>query len=211
MDWRNGFLVSLLLHAVVFLGGGAVFVRPAQYGVEAGTGGIEISLVAAPRENLGQQAEASLSRPPAEEKSREIEAPSESEWAAEQTVSPAPEQGKGSGGDGSSPVPGKDPTTFYSAGGAISEGKSRHLRNPAPPYPWASVTRGEEGRVLLAVSVDEAGRPTRVEIQRSSGFPLLDESSLKTVRRWKFDAAHVGPLAVRSNIQVPIRFVLKKK
>ena len=201
MDQRNGFLISLLLHAVVFLGGGAVFVRPAQYGVEAGDGGIEISLVAAPCESSEQ------------ETSPETEAPSESEWAVEKTVSPAPGQVKQSGpsGDGSSPVPGLDPTTFYSTGGVISEGNSRNLRNPAPPYPWASVTRGEEGLVVLSVSVDEAGRPTRVELQQSSGFPLLDESSLKTVRRWKFDPAHVGILAVRSNIQVPVRFVLKKK
>lgn len=199
-DWRLGIFGSLILHGALFLGGGALFIRPAQYGVEAGTGGIEISLVAAPREGGAEPADLSSAQ----------ETPSETsnEWATEKPSAASAGSAK-SAGDGSSPVPGNDPATFYSAGGAIADVKSKHLRNPAPPYPWTSLARGEEGLVVLEVTVDQSGRPTNVELEKSSGFPMLDESSLKTVRRWKFDPAHVGMLTVESKIKVPIRFVLK--
>ncbi len=187
-----------------------LFVRPAQYGVEAGTGGIEISLVAAPREGNAEQTDLSVAHRREQKEAEKTE--TDNEWGTQETPTvDSVEKAKKGGpvGDGSSPVPGNDPTTFYSAGGAIAEGKSKYLRNPAPPYPWASLARGEEGLVLLAVTVDKSGRPSQVEIEKSSGFPMLDESSLKTIRRWKFDPAHIGMLTVESKIKIPVRFVLK--
>ncbi len=199
-DRRWGLLGSLVFHGIFFLAGGALFIRPAQYGVESGTGGIEISLVAAPSQGGAAEADLATAGEPLSE--------TEGEWATRKPKAVSAGPGK-SAGDGSSAVPGNDPTTFYSAAGATSGGKPNYLKNPVPRYPWASLVRGEEGLVLLAVRVDKFGRPTKVELERSSGFPTLDESSLKTVRRWKFDPAHAGMLAVESKIKIPIRFVLK--
>jgi protein TonB len=222
-DRRLGIIGSLVLHGILFLGGGMAFVRPAQYGVESGTGGIEISLVAAPREGGADKTDLSQALQREEQEASKVPATeADKEWAAEeqrtasagaakQAAALSADKAKKGGpvGDGSSPIPGNDPTTFYSSGGAIAEGKSKHLRNPAPPYPWASLVRGEEGLVLLSVTVDKSGRAAKVELEKSSGFPMLDESSLKTVRRWKFDPAHIGMLTVESTVKVPIRFVLK--
>ncbi|MBI4314181.1 MAG: energy transducer TonB [Candidatus Omnitrophica bacterium] len=228
----HGFLASLTLHGLLFLGGGQIFAHSARYGVEPGMGGVEISLVAAPssaRRPAGKPS-GSPEFPASQESKSEwaqepasVPAPAAQEPVAESISAPAASQGpeghgaasfgrsQGPMGDGSSPIPGKDAITFYSPGGAVTEGKSKHLRNPAPPYPWASITRQEQGVVVLSVSVDEAGRPLEVGIDTSSGFSMLDESALKTIRRWKFDPAHVGFLPVRSNIKVPIRFVLQEE
>ena len=203
-------VLSLLLHGVLFLSGSPWLVRPAQYGVEAGFGGIEISLVAAPRQEEGQAEppHPTESPAPAGEISEAVAGPpapkTPSGRLAESRASPG-----GPAGDGSAPVPGQDPTTLSSSAGAFSRGGSAHGRNPAPPYPWASMVRGEEGVVILTVSVDTMGRPTQVAVARSSGFPLLDESSVTAVRRWTFDPAHRGLRLAQSSLPVPIRFVLK--
>jgi protein TonB len=42
----------------------------------------------------------------------------------------------------------------------------------------------------------------------SSGFPRLDEAALQAARSWEFEPARVGSLAVKSDIEVPVRFKL---
>ena len=113
-------------------------------------------------------------------------------------------------GDGSSAAPGNDPTTFSSEGGGWLEGRPGHLRNPAPPYPMNARRLGQEGVVMLVVRIDAGGRPARVEVAQSCGFPLLDDSALKTVRRWTFRPRRMGGIPVESVVEVPIRFVLRE-
>ncbi|MBR6877350.1 MAG: energy transducer TonB, partial [Neisseriaceae bacterium] len=57
-----------------------------------------------------------------------------------------------------------------------------HLHNPKPPYPQRSIENGEEGAVRLRVRVEANGRPSKVDLVKSSGYPALDRSALKTVR-----------------------------
>ncbi|HRE87047.1 MAG TPA: TonB family protein, partial [Accumulibacter sp.] len=45
-----------------------------------------------------------------------------------------------------------------------------YLRNPHPLYPAASRRLGEEGRVVLRVTVSAEGLPVSVEIKQASGF-----------------------------------------
>jgi periplasmic protein TonB len=48
-----------------------------------------------------------------------------------------------------------------------------------------------------------------VEVRRSSGFPLLDDSARTTVRqRWRFIPAERDGHPVESRVTVPIRFRL---
>ncbi|MFZ2972339.1 MAG: TonB family protein [Ferribacterium limneticum] len=85
-----------------------------------------------------------------------------------------------------------------------------YLRNPAPPYPPIARRMGEEGKVVLRVSVNAQGSADSVEIRTSSGSQRLDESAQKTVRNWKFIPAKRGDVAVQSWVLVPIIFKLEQ-
>ncbi len=85
-----------------------------------------------------------------------------------------------------------------------------YLRNPPPPYPPLSRRAGEEGKVILRVSVTPQGTADNIEIRTSSGSARLDESAVKTVRHWKFIPAKRGDIAIQSWVQVPIIFKLEQ-
>lgn len=87
---------------------------------------------------------------------------------------------------------------------------ANYLRNPAPPYPALSKRMGEEGKVVLRVSVNPQGTADSVDIKTSSGSPRLDESAQKTVRNWKFVPAKRGDMPVQSWVLVPIIFKLEQ-
>ena len=87
---------------------------------------------------------------------------------------------------------------------------ANYLRNPAPPYPALSKRMGEEGKVVLRVSVSPQGTADSVDIKTSSGSPRLDEAAQKTVRNWKFVPAKRGDMAVQSWVLVPIIFKLEQ-
>jgi protein TonB len=56
-----------------------------------------------------------------------------------------------------------------------------------PEYPPSSRRAGEEGTVTLQVYVLESGKAGEVKIQKSSGFPKLDEAAVREVQRvWRF-------------------------
>lgn len=83
-----------------------------------------------------------------------------------------------------------------------------YLRNPPPEYPRASRRLGEQGRVVLRVRVEADGRPSRLEVQHSSGSPRLDDAALDAVRRWSFVAARRGDEKVAAWVLVPMEFRL---
>ena len=85
-----------------------------------------------------------------------------------------------------------------------------YLKNPAPPYPPLSRRMGEEGKVVLRVSVSPQGMAESVEIKTSSGSQRLDEAAQKTVRVWKFIPAKRGDIAIQSFVLVPIIFKLEQ-
>lgn len=109
-------------------------------------------------------------------------------------------------GDGSSPTPGNDHTT--AAGRPKATAKPDYLRNPEPEYPLAARRRGQQGSVLLNITVSPTGRATEVSLQQSSGFELLDQAAIKAAKTWDFEPARVGTVAVESKIEVPVRFKL---
>jgi protein TonB len=95
---------------------------------------------------------------------------------------------------------------------AISQARfdADYLRNPSPVYPPLARRMGEEGKVVLRVSVNAQGSADSVEIRTSSGSQRLDESAQKTVRNWKFIPAKRGEVAVQSWVLVPIIFKLEQ-
>lgn len=112
----------------------------------------------------------------------------------------------GNVGDNSSPTLGKDLTT--AAGNPTATAKPDYRRNPEPEYPLIARRRGQQGSVLLNITVSPTGRATKVSLQQSSGFELLDQAALKAVKTWNFEPARVGAMAVESKIEVPVRFKL---
>ena len=198
------FLASCAVHAAVLFGTTSAVMQPVRYEVEAGSGGMEVSLIAAPL-----PAPAAAAIPAIPDVPQEAPAPEAAEdWRLEPVPLPEPQVVPSPHvGDGSSPVPGTDPTTLYLPGGAAT-GTNARLKNPAPPYPYPAIRQHQEGLVLLEAVIDKTGRPLRVDVIQSSGFPLLDQSALRTVRRWTFDPAHIGFLPVQSRLVIPIRFVL---
>jgi protein TonB len=83
-------------------------------------------------------------------------------------------------------------------------------KNSEPSYPLAARRRGEQGLVVLAATVSKEGHVAKVTLEHSSGFSLLDAAALRAVRDWEFEPARLGPLAMESEVEVPIRFRLKE-
>ena len=79
------------------------------------------------------------------------------------------------------------------------------LHGPIPPYPPLARSRGQEGRVVLDVTIGIDGVPTSVVVGRSSGAPLLDESAVTTVKTWRFRNESNRVLS----LSVPIVFELR--
>ena len=86
-----------------------------------------------------------------------------------------------------------------------------YMHNPTPAYPRAARRRGEEGTVMLLVEVLSNGRVGRVDVEKSSGFELLDGAAVKAVRRWRFVPAKKGLTPVSARVRIPVEFSLKEK
>jgi protein TonB len=84
------------------------------------------------------------------------------------------------------------------------------LENPEPPFSPAALRQYQEGSVLVTVKVNAQGHVLHVEIKSSSGIAFLEEAALQAVRYWEFKPARNGPLAVESEVEVPVQFQLKE-
>jgi protein TonB len=82
-------------------------------------------------------------------------------------------------------------------------------QNPSPRYPPASRRRGEQGRVILLVQVDPAGRVADLSVVTSSGFVALDQEAQRTVRLWRFEPARQEGRPVFSAVSLSITFRLE--
>jgi protein TonB len=87
-------------------------------------------------------------------------------------------------------------------------GRAGYLNNPPPQYPNLAARNGWQGTVLLKVRVLSSGRVEDVEVQKSSGFKLLDEEAKATVRTWKFEPSKRGATPIDGWANVPIEFKL---
>jgi len=80
--------------------------------------------------------------------------------------------------------------------------------NKLPPYPRLARQLGQEGLVILSVEIDEKGLARDVKIAKSSGYKLLDDAAVKTVKGWIFIPAIKKGQPVSSKVEIPIRFRL---
>jgi protein TonB len=91
----------------------------------------------------------------------------------------------------------------------VSAAQLGYLVPPNPIYPQRSRRAGEEGKVVVRVLIDVAGRPAQVSVQGSSGHPELDQSAVSAVRAAQFRPYAEGGVPQAVWVLVPINFVLR--
>ena len=76
---------------------------------------------------------------------------------------------------------------------------------PYPPYPPAALERRQQGTVVLLMDVDASGTITTIDIKASSGYAILDHSTLEFVQKhWK-----VPPGPGSRTFEASVRYVLE--
>lgn len=73
-------------------------------------------------------------------------------------------------------------------------------RNLPPIYPEAAARQGQQGAVAVVVHVGPSGLPAGVEVERSSGYILLDKAAESAVMKWSFVPA------MKDGLPVPFDF-----
>jgi len=91
--------------------------------------------------------------------------------------------------------PGPDPTRY----------------NMPPRYPREAAQRGQQGMVVLNVTVATDGTALSVQVAESSGYPLLDRAAQDAVTHWHFRAGQEGGIAMPANIPVRLSFILEDR
>lgn len=92
--------------------------------------------------------------------------------------------------------------------GGERAGYPDYKTNPKPKYPMIARRSGYEGVVLLRVWVTERGKVGKIELERSSGYEVLDKSAIEAVKDWIFIPAKKNGVSISSWVKVPIRFEL---
>lgn len=85
--------------------------------------------------------------------------------------------------------------------------KVKVRQQPAPPsYPWHAGLNGVAGDVVLLITVDPEGRPTRAEAL--SGPPELYMTAIRYALKWEFEPALLNgvPQTARFRLNLPFRF-----
>ena len=134
--------------------------------------------------------------------------------AASSKSSPETAAGTGNGSDNRSGQGSGSGTNMAGGSGKGGSGfsgpysEAGFFSNPKPPYPAVSRRMAEEGTVLLSVHILANGRVDEVKLKRSSGFPRLDDSAMKTVRHWRYVPAKRNGKPIPYWYAQPIRFSL---
>ena len=85
----------------------------------------------------------------------------------------------------------------------------RPKRTIRPDYPRGSRLRGEQGRVVLRLTVDERGNVADVAVAESSGFPELDAAAERAARAARFVPARADGASVSATALLTLDFRLK--
>ncbi len=76
-------------------------------------------------------------------------------------------------------------------------------------YPSASRRLSEEGRVLLTITIDAAGKAGAMKVSQSSGFERLDGAAECVIRRLPFEPGKRDGVPVEAQATLPIVFKLE--
>ncbi len=87
--------------------------------------------------------------------------------------------------------------------------RPRYLVNRRPPYPLLARRRGYQGTVVLKVLVTREGKVSKLEVEKSSGYKILDKAAMRAVKSWLFDPGLRNGKRVEMWVRVPICFRLQ--
>ncbi|MGE0095959.1 MAG: TonB family protein [Alphaproteobacteria bacterium] len=140
--------------------------------------------------------------------------PASAATAADSTAAPSPVSGTGQFG-GASGAASAGAGNMASAGQQGSGEGDRPPRyklgsgsTPYPPYPMVARRNGYQGRVVVRLAVAADGHATDAEVLQSSGYDVLDQSAVDTLKDWKLEPALAGGRPVPGSVNVPVRFRL---
>ena len=80
--------------------------------------------------------------------------------------------------------------------------------NIPPGYPHVSAALGEQGLVVLRMTIGAAGLVTSVEVLQTSGYPRLDAAARAAIAKWRFTPAVENGQPVESTEDLPVHFRL---
>lgn len=63
--------------------------------------------------------------------------------------------------------------------------RSQISHSPRPHYPLWAKRRGMQGTVVLKVIFNSLGMPISTQVLESSGYKLLDQSAIETLKKWR--------------------------
>ncbi len=79
-----------------------------------------------------------------------------------------------------------------------------------PDYPTMSRRLGEEGQVILLLTVDENGSVTEAKVDKSSGFERLDAAALQeAMRRWRLIPGTINGKASKMQYKFAVTFKIE--
>ena len=87
---------------------------------------------------------------------------------------------------------------------------TRHGGVTKPPFPLKERSAGHTGTVYVQVLILENGRVGDAKVQKSSGYPALDDSAVEEAKRnWRFLPGTEDGKAVQRWVVIPIVFKLE--
>jgi TonB family protein len=87
---------------------------------------------------------------------------------------------------------------------SISGAKAVAIFAPKPDYPYEARSRHQVGSGVALLSVDTAsGNVTDASMAQSIGSPILDNATVSTFRRWRFQPGKCAP-----KVKVPITYTM---
>ena len=87
---------------------------------------------------------------------------------------------------------------------SITGAKAIAIFAPKPDYPYEARSRHVTGNGVAVLSVDTAsGNVTDATMAQSIGSPILDNSTVSTFRRWRFQPGKCAP-----KVKVPITYTM---
>ena len=87
---------------------------------------------------------------------------------------------------------------------SISGAKAIAIFAPKPDYPYEARSRHQTGSGVAVLSVDTgSGNVTDASMAQSIGSPILDNATVSTFRRWRFQPGKCAP-----KVKVPITYTM---
>jgi len=82
------------------------------------------------------------------------------------------------------------------------------LHNPSPEYPEMAVFLGYQGNAYIRIHVSAQGISQGVDVLKSSGHKILDESAANALKKWRFIPSKQGEKAVADTVIISVIFTL---